>query len=318
VLPKMQQLTCKMHGGTFMREVKRGRVPIDCPLNNPCTEAAPDAWGLAIPTRRMPMAQHADSADGDDLDRMSAGELRAYARRIGASSITRLENVKELRMALRKYLANRRRVDPPVSRVEKAASEIKNRRMGTVAPVFSAPVEPATPVKPLKPVAKAQTYMPPSADKAKAAKAQLEAVGWAVKGRAWTSDGAGYAEITASRGDELIHMVWLDGVLHSQSYSLWDQEKPVANNKPPSKLGFDPDETSDIDVVRQLSGMRVTWWNKLGQIKESAIIPGDKIEIVHLYTGLGDETPGSRVIKFCDREAGGFRAFRLDALLKVG
>ena len=107
-----------------------------------------------------------------------------------------------------------------------------------------------------------------------------------------------------------------DGQCVSQEYSLWS-DKPSANNKPAGSLTFDPDECTDRELIRALAGCKVTWWNKLGQFEQTAIVDAGKIQIEHLYNSIGDETPGDRIIKFIDKGNGGFKAFRLGALLKV-
>ncbi len=123
--------------------------------------------------------------------------------------------------------------------------------------------------------------------------------------------------LTAVREDELLIMVWADGELVQQTYSLW-HEKPSANGKPAGNLTFDPDECTDRELVRALGGMKCTWWNVLGQKEETAVIDAESIKIEHSYNGKGDESPGDRIVKFIERGAGGFRAFRVAALLKVG
>lgn len=160
---------------------------------------------------------------------------------------------------------------------------------------------------------------------AQAAKARLEPLGWLCKGRAWMegpSDdgdpgGQMMAEVMATRDGELIILRWQEGLVIQQEYILWD-EKPSANGKPSHQLTFDPDECTDRELVRALSGMKVTWWNALGQKEESGVVDATKIEVVHCYNGVGDETPGDRIIKFSDHAGTGFRAFRVAALLKVG
>lgn len=156
---------------------------------------------------------------------------------------------------------------------------------------------------------------------AQAAKAQLEPLGWTVSGRAWVDeDGKSCASVLGNRGVETISVVWRDGAVAGQEYILWGR---VADTKlnfkgmPARKLGFDPDESSDRELVERLSGMKVTWWNRLAKDTETAIIP-DKVNIEHVYNGVGDETPGERIIKFCDKNGSGYRAFYVAALIKVG
>lgn len=153
--------------------------------------------------------------------------------------------------------------------------------------------------------------------KAKQAKEQLQSLGWTVEGQGSAKQDA--AGITATRGTELLVMAWIDGNLTSQHYSLWDADHtPEANNRPRADLPFDPDEIPDRELVQKLSGVKVTWYNKLGDRIEESWISPNAVEIVHQYNGIGDETPGARIVRFVDASGGGFRAFRLDALTKVG
>jgi hypothetical protein len=149
--------------------------------------------------------------------------------------------------------------------------------------------------------------------KARAAKSHLEALGWKVVGQG----SADQISVTGSRGEETISIIWHANGTVSQNYSLWDMDQPRANEKPASKLGFDPDELPDRELVERISGMKVTWWNRLASGEESAVIP-DKVIIEHCYNGIGNETPGDRIVKFVDVMGGGFRAFRVGALMQIG
>lgn len=130
-------------------------------------------------------------------------------------------------------------------------------------------------------------------------------------------------------------MTWQNGTLVKQDYTLWNVDIPKRNNKPESKLGCDPDEVPDKELVRILSGMKVTWWNSLGQKEETGVIPVDRtveddkakggsrhipaqIRISHMYTGTGDEQPSDRIVTFNDFGGNGSRSFRVGALLKIG
>lgn len=156
------------------------------------------------------------------------------------------------------------------------------------------------------------------------AKGLLEPLGWTVKGRAWlvASEGPYAAEITATRDTELLVIRWTafaDGHVDTeQQYSLWDVEKPItaAATMPQGDLDFNPDELSDSELIREISGRKVVWWNRIGTNMETASV-GDRIQIDHTYNSTGDELPGDRVIKFADHNGGGFRAFRAAALISV-
>lgn len=153
---------------------------------------------------------------------------------------------------------------------------------------------------------------------AKAAKERLEALGWNATGKAFADDGVTIVTVTAARGDETIVMEWHDGVFAGQQYFAWDMDAPFHNAKPRNTdLGFDPDEIPDRELVRYLRGMKVTWWNRLGESQETAVV-GDKITIQHNYVGTADEHPADRIVTFVDHSGGGFRSFRLGALMRLG
>lgn len=144
---------------------------------------------------------------------------------------------------------------------------------------------------------------------------RLMPFGWVCKGAANVAED--WATLICTRGDENLLMKWVNGVCTQQEYIMW-HEKPSANGKPDGSLTFNPDECTDRELVRALAGCKVTWWNVLGQREESAVIAKDKVEISHVYNGIGDEQPGDRIVKFVEHGGAGFRAFRVAALLKVG
>lgn len=162
----------------------------------------------------------------------------------------------------------------------------------------------------------------PSLPLAKVAKERLTAVGWVVQGRGWLEDNdgmhrpVGMAEITASRDHETLIIQWRDGDLVSQTYAM-EFVKPSQNNYPENDLHFNPNELSDSELVRMIKGMKVTWWNTIAGAKESAIAGGN-ITVEHIFFANGNEDDSKRIVKFVDRDAGGFRAFHVSALLKVG
>lgn len=154
----------------------------------------------------------------------------------------------------------------------------------------------------------------PTATKARQAKSLLEAQGWVVSGK-----GKGeQATLTASRGEETLFLTFRDGELMEQNYMLWNVDTPKANGTPGNSLSFDPDELTDREIVHVLSGMKVTWWNRIAQAEQTAIVSPTKIQIEHSFAGIDDESPADRVVKFIDHGGRGFMAFRLGALLKVG
>jgi hypothetical protein len=220
----------------------------------------------------------------------------------------------------------RKRVSAP----EKTASQIKNRRSAERGynPADDQSAMAGADNSPY-PTQQAETPQNTSLAPAQVAKELLVGQNWIVSGRAWSEsrpprDGERvqmhYAELTATRGEELITMLWVDGELDAQTYSLWNMEKPSVNGKPnTAALDAELDELTDKELIQRIAGQRVTWWNRLGKNKESAIVSGNKIiQIDHTYNGIGDETPADRVIKFVDYGGGGFRAFRAGAIVKIG
>lgn len=176
--------------------------------------------------------------------------------------------------------------------------------------------EPATeaPNKALESNANGRKSPSPTLAKAQAAKDLLMAQGWVVVGR---GKGVNVASLTCSRGEETLTLAFRDGELVEQHYSLWNVDKPIVNDKPETHLSLDPDELTDSELVRWLSGMKVTWWNRLGAKEEKAVVSPDKIRVEHSFAGNGDETPADRIIHFVGMGEG-FRSFRVGALLRVG
>jgi len=194
------------------------------------------------------------------------------------------------------------------SRVERAASKIKKTHMATeeVPSTHSAQSEAAQP----------RMSDNSSLALAKAAKVRLENTGWTCRGRVARSD----VQLLASRGSETIVLIWQNGALVSQQYSFWDTDSRK-NHAPTSQLDFDPAETTDGELVRRLSGMKITWWNSLAQSEESAVVPDSsksRFSITHVYVGNGDEDNTKRVLTFIDRDGTGFRSVHVDSLISIG
>jgi len=125
------------------------------------------------------------------------------------------------------------------------------------------------------------------------------------------------AEVTAVRGSESLVITWNDGKVIRQDYNLWHNRRSL-NGMPPYKLKFNPDEMTDRELIRQISGMKVTWWNTLGKTEETYVVSGDKLSIEHFYTSNGEEDTGRRIVKFLDQNGNGYRHFHVEALIKVG
>ena len=171
--------------------------------------------------------------------------------------------------------------------------------------------------KPAQSNANGRTVQPLGLTKALQAKAQLEALGWQAQG----SKAADKTTVTATRGIELLVITWdtTTGTLMTQDYNLWNITVGKGKNGMPAhRLPFDPEEMSDADLVRELTGMKVTWWNTLAQGENSDVIQAGTIKIERSYEANGDEVYGDRIVKFIGYGGGGFRAFRVAALMKVG
>jgi hypothetical protein len=125
------------------------------------------------------------------------------------------------------------------------------------------------------------------------------------------------AQMTATRGSESLVITWNDGKLASQDYNLWHNRRSL-NGMPARKLKFNPDEMTDRELIRAISGMKVTWWNTLGKTEETYVVSGDRLSIEHFYASNGEEDTGRRIVKFLDQNGNGYRHFHAEALLKVG
>lgn len=173
---------------------------------------------------------------------------------------------------------------------------------------------------PAEVAAEAPKQANPSLTLAKGAKSRLEALGWVVKGRAGVHDtGMTWATLSCSRDTETLIINWKDGEVVAQDYSLEPaQDDPPSHLAfPAGKLHFDPAELTDSELVKTIRGMPVRWWNTIAGAEERAVI-GNKVTIEHIFRDNGEEEPAKRIVKFIDHNGGGFRAFHVSALLKVG
>lgn len=204
--------------------------------------------------------------------------------------------------------------DNPCSRADVKQNELRDkvRSLRALADreLEKAPAEAA--------IAESNTSLAP----AKAAKEKLLALGWTAEGKAGLYDhGDGWATVTASRGSETLILNWSNGEIVAQDYSLSTDTETVAiqDGGIPGRegLGFDPDELTDRELVDRIRGMKVTWWNSLGGSRVQAVV-GTKVSIEHIFDQGNTYDSTKRLVKFVDREAGGFRAFHVSALLKVG
>ncbi len=232
------------------------------------------------------------------------------ARKAPARKASKAAPVKATR---RTRLEHSSRVAPDDKRIRDAAAVAAAKRKAISQPLpeaLQAPVK--APRKPVEP----STAANPSVPMALAAKALLEPQGWTCHA---TTPTPVRVEFHASRGTERLALVWENGEPVSQDYTLFDTEKLSANGIPAGKrkLPFDPDEMTDSELVKALSGMTVVWWNRIAQGEEKATLPS-KVQITHTFNGTGDEVPGDRVVTFVDVHGGGFRSFRAGALMRLG
>lgn len=307
-------LPCRLHGGTFTIEAKRGRPPVKCGGDYPACSKA----GTVKPEH---VSRSAKSGWCKCANR--PGLPPSHARGVeGCKYYTPVdpEVAKTERVSLRRLKRD----------VQNAVTEAHGRRARAAQ-------------KPRKPLD--QVHTPEETREAKAAtqrgnqailsatvalameaKAKLEAQGWTCEGRGWVDPveingkamgGTPWAELIAARGEEMITLRWTGDKLVDQQYSLWDMEQPHKNEMPEEGISSEFDEYTDKELVARMAGQRVTWWNKLGKNKETAFCP-DTVKVAHAYNGVGDETPADRIITICDRGSGGFRSFRVGQLLKIG
>lgn len=288
-----RQIQCREHGGTFSVPVKRGRPPVKCSPENVCDMATSSA-------RKARTAARQQSAKG------------------AAAAIART-----LKGATPKASGGRRPAKVASAREQREAANALTppKRRSRKAPEASPVV----------------VRHNPSIVLAKKAKDQLEPLGWVCKGRAWFGEDGitdeqgdfvelGMAELIARRGDELLMIVWQDGKPVSQDYSLWNPDRaPTANGKPKTRLPFNPDEMSDTELVTELMGKQVEWWNKTKQGKEKATVSPKQVRIEHVFYSPNEDDEDEklrnreplRMVTFVDPSGGGYRTFHVEALMKV-
>ncbi|HEY6018386.1 MAG TPA: hypothetical protein VIY48_00345 [Candidatus Paceibacterota bacterium] len=317
----MKRIACREHGGTFEIVAKRGRPPVRCTEDNPCSgvNVTDGRNGLiGKKTRKLPNEPYGTNA---------VSRPERVASEIKNRNLTKaVERAYDDEAA-----AKRKEAISKCGKYRGSAAQISKHETGCKACALiyagrahdpspnGASVSVDTARDRAKAHAKAIATLNPCVSLAYAARERLEPLGWAVTARGWMDGDSSFASLTASRDTELLSLYWQDGVLTDQEYNLWNTELPSANGKPKGTDSFLPefDEMTDKEVVQRLSGMTVQWWNSLGQSVERATI-GEKIKITHAYSGTGDEVPRDRVINFVDHENAGYRAFRLGALMKLG
>lgn len=304
-------LSCRLHGGTFTIEAKRGRPPVKCGGNYPkCTEFE-GTEGVSRTTTKTARRTRVVTKENTP----SAAQKGRPQARPGS------EAAKKEHVSLKQLKRD----------VQSAVTQAHERRAVAAQKPRKALTEVHTPeeIREAKATAQkgSQAILGATVALAMEAKAKLEAQGWTCEGRGWvdpvevspgkTVGGVPCAELIASRGDERITLLWRGDKLVDQQYSLWDMEQPHKNEMPEVGISSEFDEWSDKELVEYMAGKKVTWWNKLGKNKETAYVP-ETVKIAHNYNGVGDETPADRIVTIVDHGGTGYRSFRVGQLLKIG
>lgn len=314
--PKVKKISCRDHaGGVFTVAPRRGRPPVRCTEDNPCTTANK-------PMRPGSREAQVVITPEDDIHSMTLGQLKAYSRK-HFSTISKLNSRSQLISAIERQWEKQSSAEKSASgktargearitteervRNSNAIRAISESRMTTekAEPRFRASDE-----------VKNAHGRDKSLELAQKAKAQLVAQGWEVQGSAKGD----VITISAHRGDELLSIVWKDGVAIDQSYSLWSVDKPSQNGEIPAhSLPFDPEWATDGEIAAHLVGMKITWWNRIAGKEEKGVCGHGTISIEHRFDGAGHEIPSERLIKFLDGgTTGRMRLIQLGQLLKVG
>ena len=263
----MKKISCRDHkGGVFTVTAKRGRPPVRCTEENPCTALR--------------------------------GKEDVSARVLAANTAVR--DYRNPSKPTKKELAAKRAA---FEASEREASEQRTATK-TAEPKFRATE-----------AVKTSHGREKSLELAQKAKAMLSEQGWEVQGSAKGE----LVTISAHRGEELLSIVWKDGVAIDQNYSLWSVDKPSRNGDvPPHSLPFDPEWATDGEVAAHIVGNKITWWNRISGKEEKGVCGHDTISIEHRFDGAGHEIPSERLIKFLDGAGGNMRLIQLGQLLKVG
>ena len=276
---KTVPVQCRTHGGIFRAPKRPGRRPVKCSAERPCTKA---------------------SGQESTEDKPTLSNNRRYLR---------TSTLKPGKVTVRTVDALERVDSGVTTAVERIASSVRKRQ--------SAVAQQESPTESIQSRAENKTLF-----LAMQAKEELVAKGWEVVGEAWLDEEHDYASITATRDEELITALWRNGEAVSQEYSLWDNGNmakniPAKQPEPNKALGFDPDELSDVELLRAIAGQKVKWLNRISGGTESAIMDPGAIQIQHTYVGgTADENPGDRIIKFVDKGFG-YRAFYVKQLSAV-
>lgn len=332
---KLRTLPCRTHGGNFSVPVKRGRPPVKCGGEYPeCDQA-----GTAKPANRVSRSAKSGwcrcgTRSTDPAHERGIEGCKYYAPvepEVAKAEKTRTTKSGWCKCNGRPGIApsHKRGID---GCVHFTVAEVRaaKRRLAAAEKPSKALTEVHTPeeIREAKSAAQkgSQAIIGATVALAMDAKAKLEAEGWTCAGRAWVDPveingksmgGVPWAELIASRGEEMITLRWAGDKLKDQQYSLWNMEQPGQNEMPEKGISSEFDEYTDKELVARMSGQRVTWWNKLGKNKETAECP-DSVRIAHAYNGIGDETPADRIVTFVCHNGGGYRSFRVGQLLKIG
>lgn len=285
---ELKQLKCRVHGGYFKVARKAGRPPTKCSADNICDQHPAFSGATFKKTRTS-----------------SGGRLPAKAVAAPSRRRRRAEKV----------------VETPTPKKPKPTLRGINRAALNTGSRCDCPELNANHEKGIEGCRYATRGAPtvvhhnPSVPLAFEAKRLLEPLGWTVKGLPFDGEGV---VVTGQRGTETISLTWIKGKLVKEHYSMFPSDVPTVPGMPRKRLPFEPSEMDDAGLIKALSGKKVTWWNLLGQKRETVTMPhraDQKIKVERLMNGHGDET--ARIVSFVDQDGTGFRAFNVNALLDV-
>lgn len=278
--------------------------------------------------QRTALPSRGEDSQTESYGKMTLAELRGRAKELGLS-IPKGTKQGEILVAI---LAEEVRLGKPAKKVAKTEK--------TPTPRTPKPA-PTTP----EPPAGSKSY-----PKAMGVAAVADANGWASKVEFHDGD---EVELTMTRGDEVLWISWVGGVMKNEpmpTYTIADRTIKLRNAsavklylgrapetgvaelarvssnrhfrkredgteakaaKKAVRLPFDPATATEKKIIDALVGRSVSWSNRLRDENETAVVGPDPRRVSIR------EFQGHRVVWFCCPQTG-FRAFNLDALLRVG
>lgn len=289
---RTKQLTCRVHQGKFSYPVKPGRTPTRCANDNACDKHPAMTASQAVARTRRGAAPPRQA------------EKPAQSRRTRVKKVEEAPTPRKPRPTLRGINRAALNTGTQCSCPEMDGEQHEKGIEGCKYATRKSP---------------AVVKHNPSVPLAFEAKKLLEPEGWKVTARPYfDDDNMGCVVFTGNRGKEIITLTWVNGKLTNQDYSMFLSDNPSLEGMPKPKLDFIVDDMSDAALIQRLSGTKITWWNRTGRSKETAVMPSradQRIKVEHLMNGSGTEE--KRVISFVDQNGTGFRAFDAKALLRV-